>query len=164
MNILAMRKIITFSMILIFASAFCLSGCSAAENNTNDFTLTMQIDNPIMSINGTDDEIDKGRDTVPVVLNNRTFVPIRAIIEAMGGKAGYDDDTKTIFLEYNGDFITLAIGNTTAYFNETANILDAAPMIINGRTMLPIIFIAESYKFNVNWIQETQTVIITKTS
>lgn len=50
----------------------------------------------------------------------------------------------------------------TAYFNDTLNTLDVAGEVINERTMLPIRFIAESFKFNVDWDKKTQTITITK--
>lgn len=159
-----MKKILSILMTLVFAMSM-ITGCSAAENtgNTNnDFVLTMQIGNPMMNVNGESSEIDPGRGTVPVAENNRTLVPIRAIIEAMGGTVNWDEETQTVLLEYNSDVITLNIGSTAAYLNETMNTLDVAPTTINGRTMLPIRFIAESFKFNVDWNEETQTVTITK--
>ncbi len=156
-----MKKLLSILMTLIFAMSM-MTGCSAAENKVESFVLTMQIGNPNMTVNGTEKEIDPGRGTVPVVQNDRTLVPIRAIIEAMGGSVNWDEETQTAFLEYNGDIITLAIGNRTAYFNETANTLDVAPTVINDRTMLPIRFIAESFKFNVDWDGKTQTITITK--
>lgn len=156
-----MKKLLSILMTLIFAMSM-MTGCSAAENKVESFVLTMQIGNPNMTVNGTEKEIDPGRGTVPVVQNDRTLVPIRAITEAMGGSVNWDEETQTAFLEYNGDIITLAIGNRTAYFNETANTLDVAPTVINDRTMLPIRFIAESFKFNVDWDGKTQTITITK--
>ena len=156
-----MKKLLSILMTLIFAMSM-MTGCSAAENKVESFVLTMQIGNPNMTVNGTEKEIDPGRGTVPVVQNDRTLVPIRAIIEAMGGSVNWDEETQTAFLEYNGDIITLAIGNRMAYFNETANTLDVAPTVINDRTMLPIRFIAESFKFNVDWDGKTQTITITK--
>ena len=156
-----MKKLLSILMTLIFAMSM-MTGCSAAENKVESFVLTMQIGNPNMTVNGTEKEIDPGRGTVPVVQNDRTLVPTRAIIEAMGGSVNWDEETQTAFLEYNGDIITLAIGNRMAYFNETANTLDVAPTVINDRTMLPIRFIAESFKFNVDWDGKTQTITITK--
>ncbi|MCD8090297.1 MAG: hypothetical protein LUD81_06705, partial [Clostridiales bacterium] len=72
--------------------------------------------------------------------------------------------TLTAELTYNDDTILLTIDNTTAYFNDTASELDTAPVIMNGRTMLPIRFIAESFEFDVEWEVESQKVIIRKTS
>ena len=98
--------------------------------------------------------------TAPTIVNDRTLVPVRAIIESMGGSVNWDSDTSTAMLEYNNDIITLTIGSETAYFNDNANTLDTAPQIINDRTMLPIRFIAESFKFDVEWEQGTQTITI----
>lgn len=161
-----MKKILSILMTLVFAMSM-MTGCSAAENTNNtteDFVLTMQIGNPVMTVNGAEAEIDPGRGTVPVVQNDRTLIPIRAIIEAMGGTVNWDEETQTVLLEYNGDVVTLNIGNTAAYLNETMYTLDVAPTSINDRTMLPIRFIAESFKFNVDWKQETKTVTIIKSA
>lgn len=160
-----MKKIISILMTLVFAMAM-ITSCAAAENPTantsNDFILTMQIDNPVMTVNGAEQEIDPGNGTTPVVINDRTLVPIRAIIEAMGGTVGWEQETQTATLNYGSDEIRLVIDSTTAYLNGAAHTLDTAPTIINDHTMLPIRFIAESFKFDVDWTQETQTVTIIK--
>ena len=161
-----MKKIIAILMTLLFTMSIA-TGCFAAESvaedsNTADFVLVMQIGNPVMTVNGTESEIDPGRGTVPVVQNDRTLVPVRAIIEAMGGSVNWDEETQTALLELDGDIITLTLGSQTAFFNETKNSLDVAPVSINDRTMLPIRFIAESYQFQVEWEPSTQTITITK--
>ncbi len=136
---------------------------SMACANAEDFTLTMQIDNPIMTVNGTESEIDEGRGTTPVIVNDRTLVPIRAVIEAMGGSVEWNADTQTVTLDYGDDEIILVIDSASAQLNGVECELDAAPTIINERTMLPIRFIAEGFSFDVDWTQETQTVTIRKT-
>ncbi len=156
-----MKKII--SIILSVSIFFVLSSCGfAAENTSADFTMTMQIDNPVMTVNGTQQEIDPGRGTAPVIVNDRTLVPIRAIIEAMGGTVEWNGDTQTASLTYGGDEIRLTIDSMTAYLNDKANTLDTASTIINERTMLPIRFIAESFKFNVDWSENERLITITK--
>lgn len=156
-----MKKIVSIilSLIMIIGITSCGNAADIAENT--NFTLTMQIDNPIMTVNGTEQNIDDNV-TTPVIRNERTLVPIRAIIESMGGTVDWEQETQTATLNYGDDEIQLVIDSETAYFNGTANTLDSAPTIINDRTMLPIRFIAESFKFCVNWEQETQTITITK--
>lgn len=131
----------------------------AAENETS---LILQVGNPVMTVNGTEQEIDPGVGTVPVVVNDRTLVPIRAIIEAMGGEVSWEQETQTASLRYGDDEIKLIIDNTTAYLNEVANTLDTAPVVINDRTMLPIRFISESFGFDVEWDGASETITITK--
>ena len=153
-----MKKTLLFLLLsLALIGVFMASSCAKEV-----FTLEMQIDNPIMTVNGTKQEIDPGMGTTPVIRDERTLVPIRAIIEAMGGTVGWDQETQTVILNYGEDEIRLIIDSTTAYLNDEAKELDSAPVIINGRTMLPIRFIAESFKFDVEWTQDTQTVTITK--
>ena len=157
-----MKKLIS---IIISAAIFCvLSSCGfAAENTPADFTMTMQIGNPIMTVNGTQQEIDPGRGTVPILVNDaRTLLPVRAVIEAMGGTVEWDENTDTATLKYRSDIINLTIDSTTAYLNDAAQTLDVAPALINDRTMLPIRFIAESFKFNVDWDENEQLITITK--
>ena len=156
-----MKKLI--SILLTFAFVFVfMTGCSAAETETNNnFVLKMQIGNPVMTVNGAEKNIDDDG-TVPVIDNDRTLVPIRAIIEAMGGDVKWDSETNTAVLTLGEDIITLTIGSETAFFNEEKHTLDVAPKIINDRTMLPIRFIAESFKFSVDWDEKAETITITK--
>jgi hypothetical protein len=44
-----------------------------------------------MTVNGVKKEIDQGRGTVSVIVKGRTLVPIRAIIEEMGGSISWDE-------------------------------------------------------------------------
>lgn len=155
-----MKKFISILMTLVFAMSMMI-GCSAAENTTEDFVLTMQVGNPVMTVNGTEQNIDN-EGTMPVIVNDRTLVPIRAIIEAMDGTVGWEQATQTATLNYGDDEIQLVIDSATAYLNGTASTLDTAPTIINDRTMLPIRFIAESFKFKVDWTEDSQTVTISK--
>lgn len=159
-----MRKMISALLILCCAfSLFSVTGC-AAENVTAEESLSvvLQVGNPMMTVNGTQQEIDAGRGTAPVIVNDRTLVPIRAVIEAMGGTAAWEEDTRTAVLTYENNQIRLMLDSTTAYFNEEAYTLDVAPAIINDRTMLPIRFIAERFQFTVDWNGEEQLITITK--
>ena len=143
----------------VFACAALLSG-EEAVSASEETVLTLQIGNPEMTVNGTPQEIDPGRGTVPVLLSDRTLVPIRAIMESVGGTVGWDEVSQTVTLTYQGDTIRLVINSTEAYLNDTASMLDVAPVTINDRTMMPIRFIAEGFRFTVEWDDGTQTVTI----
>ena len=124
--------------------------------------LNLQIGSPYMTVNGQESEIDPRRGTVPVVESGRTLVPIRAIIEALGGTVGWDGEKAEVTLTYGEDVIKLVIGSDVASLNGVETKLDVAPQTINERTMLPIRYIAESFKFTVGWDGSTSTVTITK--
>lgn len=133
----------------------------AAED---DFVMTLQIGNPMMYVNGVEKEIDPGLGTTPLLIDDRTMLPIRAVVEELGGAVIWDEETQTVLLAYQNDIIALAIGNSTAFLNEQPVVLDAVPVLINDRTMLPIRFIAEGFHFNVEWNDEEQIVTIRKSN
>ena len=60
--------------------------------NTNSYSdkIVLQIDNPDMTVDGVQQEIDPGRGTSPTTIEDRTVVPIVAIIDAMGGTVAWD--------------------------------------------------------------------------
>ena len=117
-----------------------------------------------MEVNGQKSEIDTGNNTTPVISNGRTLVPIRAIIEAFNGNVYWDGNTQTVTLKIADDCIVLKINSTTAYLNEYEYTLDVSPQIINGRTMLPIRFIAEGFNLGVAWDGNEQRVFIIRNS
>ena len=114
-----------------------------------------------MTVNGEEMPIDE-QGTVPVIADNRTLLPVRAIVEKMGGAVDWNGETQEVTLNCGIDEIRLVIDSTTAYLNDETQTLDVAPVVINDRTMLPIRFIAESFKFDVDWNGEEQKVTITK--
>ena len=154
-----MKKVLTIllGISLMFTG---LTACAAETDINRDINIVLQIGNPNMTVNGTEKPIDDNG-TEPIIVDDRTLLPVRAVIEEMGGAVLWDSETQTVLLAYGGDIITLAIDNSTAFLNDNAQTLDTAPTIINDRTMLPIRFIAESFHFNVDWRQDEQKVIIT---
>ena len=146
---------------IVLALAFvCSSALALAAEN--DVVIKLQIDNPVMRVNDAETEIDPGRGTVPVIIEGRTLVPIRAIIEALGGAVGWDGEKSEVSLKVGYDEIKLVIDSKSAYLNGKENILDVAPTTINDRTMLPIRFVAESFNFEVEWEEATNTVTVIK--
>ena len=160
-----LSAIIAFTMILTLTAA-----CSAADpdsatdtgaaDTAESFTLTTQIGNPTMTVNGTEKPID-AEGSVPVVVNDRTLLPVRAVVEEMGGTVEWKESTEQVTLTRGNDVIKMNIGSEKVTLNGEEHTLDAAPTLINDRTMLPIRFIAESFGFTVAWTEETQTVTIT---
>ena len=158
-----MKKFLSVLLALCCVLSLFSMTCGAAENVTAEeyISVVLQIGNSMMTVNGNTLEIDPGRGTVPVVVNDRTLVPIRAIIEAMGGTVSWDEAAQTAVLGYNNNEIRLTMDQPVAYFNNEAYILDVAPATMNDRTMLPIRFIAERFSFHVDWNGEEQRITVT---
>lgn len=101
----------------------------------------------------------------PVLQNGRILVPIRPIAEALDVIVAWNGELQTVTLAGTTDYITLTVGQYSAYSSALNNnlTLDQPPVIINGKVMVPARFIAESFGATVNWDAETREVsILTK--
>lgn len=154
-----MKKIFLLLVTLLLCFP-AITACAATEND--NLSIVLQIDNQMMTVNGVAKEIDSGRNTVPVVVNERTLLPARAVVEEMGGSVSWDEASQTSTFTYGTDKIDLTVGSRVAYFNGTARTIDVAPTVINDRTMLPIRFIGESFQFKVDWQEDEERIIISK--
>ena len=130
-------------------------------------TITLQPDNPIMTVNGKSQEIDPGRGTKPVIIPEwgRTVVPIRAIVEALGGTISWEGTERKVTINFDNATIELWIDSPRAKVNGTMVYIDAdnhnvKPIIVNDRTMLPLRFVTESLGCIVNWDPDTRTITI----
>lgn len=163
-----MKKLFSLMLTASIAAVFA-GGCGAQDTGAADqpsetatgTEIILTIDRPDMLVNGAEQAIDENG-TVPMIINDRTLLPVRAVVEAMGGSVEWDGDSQTVTLTRDDDVIRLIIDSETAYLNGLSHILDSAPVIINDRTMLPIRFIAESFGFEVEWDAEDRSVIITE--
>jgi len=105
-------------------------------------------------------EIDPGRGTAPIIEGGRTLLPIRAVVEAMSGTVDWEANENRISMVALGNSLDMWIGRTDMRVNGSSASMDIAPMIINGRTMLPVRFVAENIGALIEWIGATQEVII----
>ena len=131
------------------------SGCSAQSGGN---TAILQIGSTIISINGAESELD----TAPIIQNGRTLLPLRAVVEGLGGSVAWEAETRTAVFAKVDRVIFMTIGSNTAFVNTTEYTMDTEPIIIDGRTMLPIRFVAENLGFKVEWDENTQTITITE--
>ena len=127
--------------------------------------LVLKVNDKYMLVNGQKQEIDPGRGTVPIIKNGRTLVPIRAIVEALGGTVGWDGTEKKVTIKLSSTTIELWIGRNRARVNGTEKQIDrdnpsVVPEIINSRTMLPLRFVTENLGCTVEWDGTTKTITI----
>lgn len=99
-------------------------------------------------------------DVQPQLIDNRTMVPLRKIFEAMGAVVDWDDNTQTVTATKDSERVIATINNKNVYISGETKILDVPPMVVNDRTLVPVRFVAESFGANVDWVDNTQTVVI----
>ncbi|OPZ85668.1 MAG: hypothetical protein BWY74_03847 [Firmicutes bacterium ADurb.Bin419] len=128
----------------------------------NASQISMKIGEPYMQVDGVTAEIDPGRGTKPVIINNRTMLPIRATIEALGGSVTWEGSSKRVSIQLNGKTINLWIGSSNIQVNGQNMNIDTAPAIINDRTYVPLRAVLENLGCSVQWFDSTRSILIKK--
>ena len=101
--------------------------------------------------NGENKEIDPGRGTSAKIYNDRTYIPIRSLIEGVGGSVEWDGQTQTITMNLWDKFVKMQVGSNIYSVNGEMQEMDVEPMIDNDRTLVPIRFVAEAFGFTINY-------------
>jgi len=123
--------------------------------------IILQLNNPNMQVNAQTVAVDGDRGTTPFLHNGRTMLPIRAVIENLGGTIQYDSYLGMTTIRLGNDLVQLTNNSALVYVNGVAKYLDTAPMIVNGRTMLPLRFVLENLGADVVWDDVRKTATIT---
>ena len=103
------------------------------------------------------------KNQVPIIINDRTMVPMRDIFEELNCSVAWNGDTQTIIAESGADVtITLEIGSNIMIKNGSEIVLDTPPQIINNSTMVPVRAISEALDLTVDWNGTERIVSIIK--
>lgn len=97
----------------------------------------------------------------PVSQGGRVLVPLRGVLEKLGAYVQYDAPARTV-TAVKGDLnIRLPIGGREATVNQRSVSLDVPAQVINGSTLVPLRFVAESLGANVDYNPAANAVAIT---
>lgn len=130
------------------------STLSLYDENTK--LIKMKINDVNYSINGE----AKKMDAKPFIKNDRTLVPLRFIVEAIGGEVNWDNDNRLVTVNSKGKTIELPIDSKTIKIDGKDVNIDQAAIIKGDRTFVPIRFIAENLDMVVNYINDTREIEI----
>jgi len=119
-------------------------------------TLWLQIGTPLLKTA----EEETVLDVAPAIFDGHTLLPIRAVVEAIGGTVEWDADSRAVTLRRNGHVVILHIDETAAFVDGRISILPIAPRIVDGRTLIPLRFATEALDCKVDWNAETVEILI----
>jgi len=124
--------------------------------------IDLTIDKKVMVV----DAANVTMDVAPVILQSRTFLPLRALVEELGGSITWNAATRQVTVTARGVTMVLTIGKNVAVVNGKSILIDPAnskvvPIILGSRTFLPARFIAEQLGLGVAWDAPTRMVTIT---
>ena len=141
------------------------------EKVSKDMTPPTVITLTIGDVNATVNGKSVVNDVAPMVINDRTMLPIRFIAEALGATVGWDEGSQKVSVKSTNAHISIKIGEKSAevavkktpdYMPIESVKLDSPAFIENDRTYLPLRFVAENLGAEVQWDGATQTITITK--
>lgn len=95
--------------------------------------ITLTIGSPTMSVNGTATTID-AEGSRATLYKGYTMLPLRSVVENMGGTVSWNAANQQITMKYNGSTVSMTLGSKTAYANGAAKSMSVAPFTDNGRT------------------------------
>ncbi|QSZ28178.1 ABC transporter substrate-binding protein [Aceticella autotrophica] len=100
-------------------------------------------------------------DVSPFIENGRTMVPVRLFSENLGADVKWDDAVQTVTIKGQDVSVKLTIGKNEAVVNGKNKILDVAPVVLSGRTIVPLRFIVEAFGADVKWDDAAFKAVVT---
>lgn len=131
-----------------YTDRFSLYGVLRAENLVN---INLVLNTTTATVNGSSKALDVG----PILINDRTMVPFRFIGEAFGAKVDWLADTRTVVIILDNKEMRLTV-------DEKVPGLDVSPVIVQGRTLVPIRYISENLGAYVKWFPSSRKIEIVK--
>lgn len=99
-------------------------------------------------------------DVAPQIINGRTMVPIRAVFEALGATLDWNATTRTATATIDDYVVKCTIDSKILTVCGESVAMDTAPVIIGGRTLMPLRFAAEAFGCSVSWYGSARTAVI----
>ncbi|NLV16695.1 MAG: copper amine oxidase N-terminal domain-containing protein [Syntrophomonadaceae bacterium] len=134
-----------------------------AEAAANEpVVVVFSIGSSTYTVNG----VPQTMDVSPAIIEGRTLLPIRFVATPLNADVGWDGTARKATVSLGTDLMELWIGQSDALVNGKTVPIDAdnpniKPLIINGRTMLPLRFVTENLGCGVQWDPVTRNVTIT---
>jgi hypothetical protein len=113
----------------------------------------------------------KTMDCTPIIINGRTMLPARYVVEELGGKVTWEPLSKTVTCKLKSisdsskdNELILWLNKNQARLNGKDTLVDInsniKPLIINGRTMIPMRFLCESLECSVEWDNSSKSILV----
>ena len=124
--------------------------------------LVLRIGSPVMIQDGKSVLIDVS----PQVVQGRTLLPVKWVAEPLGASVTWNAAERKVTVVLDTTTVELWIGKSAARVNGTTVAIDpqnsgVVPLIVSGRTMLPVRFVAEQLGARVDYDAADRKVTIT---
>ena len=125
-------------------TALCTLLLLAATSYGTVYALSSYVE---VSVNG----LQINSDVAGFIHEDRTYVPLRAIAEALGAEVSYEEDVQTAVIKTASSDIRMPVNSTTVTVNGQPMSIPAPSMVVNDRVMVPLRFVSEALDGYVVW-------------
>lgn len=94
--------------------------------------------------------------------NDRTLLPLRKPLEAIGADVIYHQDSKTVEISQNDTIVCVTIDSPVITINGQIQEMDTQAIVKDGRTYIPARAVLEAFGYNVDWHSISQAVYISQ--
>ncbi len=98
--------------------------------------------------------------SAPALIDGVTMVPLRDVVEYMGGELNWEQEKQRINITFKYQRIIMTVGSKIGFVNGIATPVASAPVLIDGVTMIPVRSVATNLGCDVEWVGETQNIYI----
>ncbi|WP_440114477.1 copper amine oxidase N-terminal domain-containing protein [Paenibacillus sp. QZ-Y1] len=147
-----MKKLILFSFAVLCSSLLALP-----TNEANAAVESTKATQVVVNNNDLDSKDILNKD-------NQLFFSLTSLKSLGGLTFSWNNSTKQVTVKGNDTNLQLTMNKKVAKKNGTSVSLSTAPFVHNGKTMIPLRFVAEALDGSVTWNQKTQTAFVSKPS
>ncbi|MBQ4087371.1 MAG: copper amine oxidase N-terminal domain-containing protein, partial [Clostridia bacterium] len=101
-------------------------------------------------------------DVDPIIVSDRTMLPVRAVFEAIGAKVDFVAEERKVVAAKKDTVVEFVIDSNVMTINGEAKTIDVPAQIVEDRTLVPVRACAESFDLTVEWNGNTRTVKVRK--
>ncbi|MCD8238860.1 MAG: glycosyl hydrolase family 18 protein [Clostridiales bacterium] len=149
--------LIILTALLMPVYGFCANDIIRTRLNYNGAMHDYEAEAVYISING---ESLNSYTIIPLVMNDSVLVCARDVFEYLDCSISWDNDSREVTVKNSETVIVIPVGSKTIYKNGSPLTVNAASMIVNGYTMIPVRAVAEGLGANVGFDNSTRTVSI----
>ncbi len=116
------------------------------------YDIVMAINEPKGFLSGDVEYIDpKNHAVTPIIVNDKTMVPIRYIVEAIDATVEWNDETSTAVISHGNNKISIKEGESQLKVNKRPRSLQSPAITVNDRLYVPLRDIVESLELECYW-------------
>lgn len=135
------------SVVMITAAIF------SARILRQDTEMEFAVGNSEYKVNGVVKQFNEKTDNMPFIdeKTGKLMMPLRFVIEEMGGTVEYDEKTKEISVKLKGSTLKIKEGSLIAAINDYSIILDEMPQNVSGCLYVSADIISNNFSTEIDW-------------